>query len=846
MHLSFVTELYWEQLVNDRYFLHEHPAAATSWQESCIQQLSQAPGVARITADQCQYGAEVISGIHAGFPIKKPTGFLSNAPAILYELRLRCDGRRGECSRPKGGRHIHCEGRICREAAKYSRKLCRAMIRGMHRQMRLDGTLQPGCIGMMASEDEKIDGSHVKIPEEGFSGKYRDNLTGQLLKDVLVHEARMTELQYFNQKGVWVKCPHGQARAVTGRPPISVRWIDVNKGDDASPRYRSRLVARQLKARDHSGENFFAPAPPIEALRAVLSMATTSVGSHKPNWDPRSPTRTQISMIDVARAYFNAECDPAEPTFVELPPEDNDSPQLCARLLRHMYGTRRAADGWQEEYSTMLIQDLGFKQGSSVPNVFHHAERGIFTSVHGDDFTSTGPCDQLNWMEAAIAERYEITIQPRLGPGDDDAKSGVVLNRIIRWCPEGLEYEADPRQIERLIAECGMDGSKPIGTPGIRTSFKDLESDEPLKKALYTAFRGAAARGNYLATDRPDVQFACKEVCRFMSSPTSHSWMALKRLCRFLAGAPRMVYRYERQHVEVLDIYTDTDWAGCPRTRKNTSGGCVMFGKHTVKHWSSTQASVTLSSGEAEFHGVVKGAGVGLGFQALLRDFGLDVPVRLWTDSSAAIGICSRQGLGKLRHLDTKTLWIQQAVRTGAIQLRKVPGVANPADLFTKHSLSKERVLELLKLFSCDYRGGRPANAPQVKQGASTKKTMAELAADGLTGEVEHGNNYDYEDLSHPVMPHLVFDTEELNLHYPPLTAPAEVDDPDADNDNNDPILMHGYRLAKDILQEMESLGRTRRHARIRHAPGTTHVASDLQHDGLPRSVPVSVKITKS
>jgi len=123
---------------------------------------------------------------------------------------------------------------------------------------------------------------------------------------------------------------------------------------------------------------------------------------------------------------------------------------------------------------------------------------------------------------------------------------------------------------------------------------------------------------------------------------------------------------------------------------------------------------------------------------------------------------------------------------------------------------------------------------------------MAELAADGLTGEVEHGNNYDYEDLSHPVMPHLVFDTEELNLHYPPLTAPAEVDDPDADNDNNDPILMHGYRLAKDILQEMESLGRTRRHARIRHAPGTTHVASDLQHDGLPRSVPVSVKITKS
>jgi hypothetical protein len=266
-----------------------------------------------------------------------------------------------------------------------------------------------------------------------------------------------------------------------------------------------------------------------------------------------------------------------------------------------------------------------------------------------------------------------------------------------------------------------------------------------------------------------------------------------------------------------------------------------MMGKHTVKHWSSTQSSVTLSSGEAEFHGVVKGAGVGLGFQALLRDFGIDVPVRLWTDSSAAIGICSRQGLGKLRHLDTKTLWIQQAVRNKTIQLRKVPGVANPADLFTKHSLSKERVLDLLRLFSCEYREGRAANAPQVKQGASTKRTMAELAAGGLTGGVSHdntgsqatnnhdhngnynniGNNHNYdEELSRPVMPHLIFDGDELNLYYPQLEAPAEVDNPDLDGDGSDKILERGYKLAGEILKDMESMGRTRRPARLDPAHG--------------------------
>ena len=97
-----------------------------------------------------------------------------------------------------------------------------------------------------------------------------------------------------------------------------------------------------------------------------------------------------------------------------------------------------------------------------------------------------------------------------------------------------------------------------------------------------------------------------------------------------------------------------------------------MLGRHTIKHWSSTQPSVTLSSGEAEFYGVVRGAGQGLGYQALLQDLGLELPLRVWTDSSAALGICSRQGLGKLRHLDTHTLCVQHAVRSKRLVLNKV------------------------------------------------------------------------------------------------------------------------------------------------------------------------------
>ena len=152
-----------------------------------------------------------------------------------------------------------------------------------------------------------------------------------------------------------------------------------------------------------------------------------------------------------------------------------------------------------------------------------------------------------------------------------------------------------------------------------------------------------------------------------MSAPTELGRRALKRLGRFLVGKPRMVYTFPRQRVDAVDVYTDTDWAG---TRKSTSGGCIMLGRHTVKHWSSTQASVALSSGEAEFYGLVRAAGQGLGYRALLADLGLEVPVRVWTDSSAAIGVCSRQGLGKLRHIDTHT----HTLGTASSTMRQNPG----------------------------------------------------------------------------------------------------------------------------------------------------------------------------
>ena len=150
----------------------------------------------------------------------------------------------------------------------------------------------------------------------------------------------------------------------------------------------------------------------------------------------------------------------------------------------------------------------------------------------------------LDWSENELQKRYELKVGPRLGPGDGDAKEATVLNRVVRWTKEGLEYEADPRQAEELIHECGMEGSNSVSTPGLKETAAQVAEDTPLAHRPHTPYRSSAARANYLAADRVDVQLASKDVCRWMSALTCSGWTGPKRLTRFLCGMPRLVYLY--------------------------------------------------------------------------------------------------------------------------------------------------------------------------------------------------------------------------------------------------------------------------------------------------------------
>ena len=90
-----------------------------------------------------------------------------------------------------------------------------------------------------------------------------------------------------------------------------------------------------------------------------------------------------------------------------------------------------------------------------------------------------------------------------------------------------------------------------------------------------------------------------------------------------------------------------------------------MRGSHCLRHWSSTQTTIALSSGEAELAGIAKGLSQGMGLRAIACDLGIKLPITVRTDATAAMGMCRRLGVGKIRHLDTSLLWVQERIRGG-------------------------------------------------------------------------------------------------------------------------------------------------------------------------------------
>ena len=539
-----------------------------------------------------------------------------------------------------------------------------------------------------------------------YIAEFLDERTGKPLDSAKVRAAREEELMELERR-VFKVVDVQECWDAKGKRPIPVRWVDVDKGFGV---YRSRLVAKDFKPRSTIGdrEDLFAAMPPLEAVKLLIAQAAAQSEGGK---------QRKVMFIDIGKAHLYGPMESDE--YVELPPERAE-PGKCAKLLYTLYGMRMAARNWEKEYSRFL-KELGFLPGRASSVTFYHAEREVRIVVHGDDFIIEGEEQHLWWLHDELKRKYIVKMRGVLGPEAGDLHEVVVLNRVLRWTKGEFQYEADPRHVEQILKDMDMTDCNPSPTPGIKLKRDEVIDETELGPEEHRRFRSVVARANFLALDRPDIRFSVKELCRRMSGPRVCDWACLKRLCRYLKGKPRLVQTValgsdvgrdlevyvqrslpgqwaEKETKASMEVLVDSDWAGCRETRRSTSGGCVMFRGVCLKVWSSTQRHIALSSGEAEYYAAVKGGTEGMFLQALCLDLGIKVEIRIFTDSSACKGVCNRDGLGKLRHLDLQYLWLQQAVRNGRLQIKKVAGSWNPADLLTKHLTFPEMVAQLERL----------------------------------------------------------------------------------------------------------------------------------------------------
>ena len=436
----------------------------------------------------------------------------------------------------------------------------------------------------------------------------------------MVQAARGEELAWVHAREVYEEVDEDMCWSETGRAPISLRWVDTNKGTEELPRIRSRLVVRELKVKTQHMEaaELFSAMPPLEALKLLVSLLVSKKRTARGGV-------LKLGLYDISRAHFYGVA--KRRVFVCLP-EEEAKPGKCALLKCTMYGTRDASATWQDDYLEHLEANE-YIRGACSPAVFRGTGADEACGlVHGDDFAALSDEEGLVRMEAVLGKRYEFKRVGKLGPDAADDKEVGFLNRLLRFTGTAaephMELEADPKHARSIIEQLGLRGAKAAATPAVKMTQDDAREQleaEPLPAADATRYRSVVMRAAYMAQDRPDLAEAVKSLSRRMVAPTPGDMVRLKRLGRYVLGRPAASLQYRCQQLpgHIL-IEVDSDFAGDLLTRRSTTGVVCMLGGHAIKTQSLLQSTVSLSSGESEYYAAVQGSATGFGLRSLLAD----------------------------------------------------------------------------------------------------------------------------------------------------------------------------------------------------------------------------------
>ena len=444
------------------------------------------------------------------------------------------------------------------------------------------------------------------------------------------------------------------------------QWIFRNKlnADGTVETPRARLVAQgnnQEEGIDYL--ETYSPVVRTATVRIVLHLATIM------KWE--------VKQMDVKNAFLHG--DLLEKVYMRQPAGfvDKTRPDHVCLLHKSLYGLKQSPRAWFNKFSDFLIE-FGFICIIKDPSLFIYSHDGniIMLLLYVDDMAITGNSSAtLTKLLEELNARFMMK---------DLGKLHYFLGIQVSCHDQGMFLTQEQYTID-LLTVAGMEQSAPVNTPLPLQLNNVPEQNVPFTDPHY--FRSLAGKLQYLTLTRPDIQYAVNYVCQKMHAPSVSDFTNLKRILRYVKGTVSMGISFLRDTDCTLRAYSDSDWAGCPSTRRSTGGFCTFLGQNLISWSSKKQPTVSKSSTEAEYRALSETASELAWISMLLKELGISLPVtpQLFGDNLSSIYLTANPAFHRrTKHFETDYHYVRERVALGSLVVRHIPARLQLADIFTK------------------------------------------------------------------------------------------------------------------------------------------------------------------